>query len=303
MGFVDYTVQFMENHGHSFVFLIVDENLDVVKDDGTPLTVSGSVCVENIRKRLTPHLERRLFALIRSANDSSSDIALYRARAHGFLAKAPIKKGGALEALAPLWLQRFPPSEFEYSSERSSRPEKTICDGVSCSPLDIDQKLNEIDQLFEAEWSEANVHLIKDSMHEFKGDLLTLNASISIAPMVGLMDLIIATKSYATMFEKWHVLRGKVTDTLSTLEKNFKLPPNTIGIAIDDSQIQRKLLGRFFSNAGIPPGKIVVSFIDFYLQNNCFSLTIYRPPNSSWGNRRNSWIRKFCRPIRQRAYG
>ena len=255
MGFEDFTVQYMENHGDSFVFLIVDENLDVMRDDGTPLTISGSECVENIRKRLPKHLERRMLALIRSANDSSSDVALYKARAHGFLPKAPVKKGGVLEALAPQWLQRFPPDEFGYSSEIRSQVKMTNCDDVSCSPLDIDQKLNEIEQLFDTEWSEAKVHLIKDSMHELKGDLLTFNSNVNVASMVGLINLIITAHSYATMLEKWIVLRDKVKETLSTLEKNFKLPLNTFGIAIDDSQIQRKLLARFFSNAGIPTGE------------------------------------------------
>ena len=61
-----------------FVILLVDENLDIV-DEATNKhdTISGSQCVENIRRRLSPEIERRMFALIRSANDSSSDIAIY----------------------------------------------------------------------------------------------------------------------------------------------------------------------------------------------------------------------------------
>lgn len=57
---------------------LVDENLDIV-DEATNRhdTISGSQCVENIRRRLSPEIERRMFALIRSANDSSSDIAIY----------------------------------------------------------------------------------------------------------------------------------------------------------------------------------------------------------------------------------
>ena len=56
----------------------MDENLDIV-DEATNKhdTISGSQCVENIRRRLSPEIESRMFAMIRSANDSSSDIAIY----------------------------------------------------------------------------------------------------------------------------------------------------------------------------------------------------------------------------------
>jgi len=62
----------------SLLLYLVDENLDIV-DESTNKhdTISGSQCVENIRRRLAPGIERRMFALIRSANDSSSDIAIY----------------------------------------------------------------------------------------------------------------------------------------------------------------------------------------------------------------------------------
>jgi hypothetical protein len=92
MGFEDFVVNFMENHPEDFVFLLIDENLDVVNENSVRSTISGSLCVENIRKRLPAKLERRMFALVRSANDSSSDIAIYSTRAHGFLPKVSRSK-------------------------------------------------------------------------------------------------------------------------------------------------------------------------------------------------------------------
>ena len=141
MGFEDFVVQYMEDHKDDYVLLVVDENLDV--NDGSKLaTISGSVCVENIRKRLPSKLERRMLALILSANDSGSDVALYESRAHGFLRKASIKKGCALDELAPKWLNRFPPSEFDYFTESTETTD------VAASPLDIQQKIGEIERLF-----------------------------------------------------------------------------------------------------------------------------------------------------------
>ena len=104
MSFVDYVVNFMDEHMGDYILLIADENLDINDEAAKHVTISGSQLVENIRLRLLP--EQELVALIRSANDSISDVAIYNSRAHGFLPKAPIKKGNVLETLAPLWLAR-----------------------------------------------------------------------------------------------------------------------------------------------------------------------------------------------------
>ena len=106
MSFVDYVVNFMDEHMGHYILLIADENLDINDEAAKHVTISGSQLVENIRLRLLPEQEKRLVALIRSANDSISDVAIYNSRAHGFLPKAPIKKGNVLETLAPLWLAR-----------------------------------------------------------------------------------------------------------------------------------------------------------------------------------------------------
>jgi len=106
MSFVDYVVNFMDEHMGDYILLVADENLDINDEAAKHVTISGSQLVENIRLRLLPEQEKRLVALIRSANDSISDVAIYNSRAHGFLPKAPIKKGNVLETLAPLWLAR-----------------------------------------------------------------------------------------------------------------------------------------------------------------------------------------------------
>eukprot|EP00957_Ditylum_brightwellii_P180991 13788429-Ditylum_brightwellii.AAC.1 len=73
------------------------------------VTVSGSMCVEGIQRRLLPEQERRVCALIRSANDSSQDVAIYNSRAHRFLPKVLIQGDKVMETLAPFWERRFPP--------------------------------------------------------------------------------------------------------------------------------------------------------------------------------------------------
>jgi len=258
MGFEDFVVNFMENHTDDYVFLIADENLDVVNENDEPMTISGSMCVEKIRNRLSPRLERRMFSLIRSANDSSSDINIYSSRAHGFLPKAPIKRDTVVEMLAPLWLDRFPPSEFGESMGLSSSNKGKgsilgiASDDIACTPFDIAKKVEHIESLFESDVHITATHKIHDQMHELKGDLLTLDSEQSVMSIIGDINLILVARSPETIVDRWRSVRDTVNDMVNTLERKFRIPKNTYAIAIDDSKIQRKLLGKFFDFVGVP---------------------------------------------------
>ena len=74
VGFEDFAVKFIESHlNKDYIFMVVDENLDVENDGPSKHeAISGSLCVENIRRRLSPDAERRVLALVRSANDSTN---------------------------------------------------------------------------------------------------------------------------------------------------------------------------------------------------------------------------------------
>ena len=101
----------MRAHPDDYHLVIVDENLDIQLDNGARVTVSGSLAIVELRRTLSAeHLEGKLLAIVRSANDSSADVAFYRDRAHGSLAKMPLKQDMVLKTLAPLWLDRFHPT-------------------------------------------------------------------------------------------------------------------------------------------------------------------------------------------------
>ena len=87
--------------------VLVDENLDL--SDGMQKTISGSLSVQRLREELDEETESRMLVLIRSANDSATDVETYKARAHGFMQKEPIKKGEVLDSIQPWWDARFPP--------------------------------------------------------------------------------------------------------------------------------------------------------------------------------------------------
>lgn len=108
-GFNDWALNFIYNHPNDYFLFIVDENL-VIQDDefSKHVTISGSMSISNLRSKLLPDQEKRVLALIRSANDSARDIAIYNSRAHGYISKEPIRGSACLDAIAPHWIARFP---------------------------------------------------------------------------------------------------------------------------------------------------------------------------------------------------
>lgn len=71
---------------NGLLLVIVDENLDL--DSPSHETVSGSSAIKRALTLLGPDVERRMFALVRSGQDSHQDLELYHERAHGYLPKA-----------------------------------------------------------------------------------------------------------------------------------------------------------------------------------------------------------------------
>ncbi|EJK72240.1 hypothetical protein THAOC_06241, partial [Thalassiosira oceanica] len=264
MGFEDFVVNFIVSHPNDFVFMVMDDNLDVARTNasGNQITMSGSLCVENIRKRLPTQLEQRLFALIRSVNDSATDIATYESRAHGFLPEQIVKRDKVLDLLAPLWLARFPTALFGETCGLSSKstPEITS-NGVAHSTIvDITRRMTCIQSLFEKE-DPSELHLIHDQMLELKRDLLTLDANMSVTSRTSVIcniHLMMTAESTKTALERWSTVRQQVQGITDGMQKNFRLPPNTHGIAIDDSKIQRKLLSKLMEFIGITKDNITI---------------------------------------------
>ena len=116
-GFVDFFVKFVRDRPHDRIFLLADENLEF----GDGLIISGSECIKQIRSILTPNDERRILAVARSANDSPNDIAIYRARAHDYLPKVPLRAASVRETIAPIWEARFPDEGDNGSHDPPSR--------------------------------------------------------------------------------------------------------------------------------------------------------------------------------------
>jgi hypothetical protein len=100
----------LKDHPESKILVLVDENLDYGSTNTEQAKMSmmyGSLTMETILKDLTKEQEGRILTLVRSANDSAEDIAMYTKRTHGFIPKAPMHKQRVREIMAPFWTERF----------------------------------------------------------------------------------------------------------------------------------------------------------------------------------------------------
>lgn len=220
--FENSTRTFIENHPDDYILLVVDENLDVYEDlTSSAATISGSTLVSNIRQNLLPDDERRTLALIRSANDSADDVAIYNSRAHGCLPKSPIKPGKVLEGLAPHWLSRFPPCYTPSLSKlKYGIPEAMLSGALSGAENDelamatdyLKECITFISELMSLNEEEAlnnNWLIISEKLQLLKGDLLTLssnNHNLSIA--VDIINDMRGPKVPHNVTEKWEHLKS-----------------------------------------------------------------------------------------------
>jgi signal transduction histidine kinase len=113
MGLKDLIFEVLDKYPESNLVVLIDENLDygINSADGENVALSGSMIMQGILKEMTTEQEGRVLALVRSANDSTTDVAQYIERTHGFFPKAPMQKERVREIIAPLWAEKFMSSE------------------------------------------------------------------------------------------------------------------------------------------------------------------------------------------------
>jgi hypothetical protein len=212
-GFDAWAVNFIGDHPKDYFLMIIDENLDIQEEqDATrQITISGSRAISEMRSRLSVDQERRVLALIRSANDSASDVAIYNSRAHGFLPKAPIKKDSVREVLVPMWIKRFPgfqkmnstTSGVQVSSEElGSEVVITMTDIIPCIG-DIDKYASLPEDELLKKWS-----ILWEKLHALKGDLLIMQRQASIDEAIGMITRLRGPIPPDNLHEKWQNIRS-----------------------------------------------------------------------------------------------
>lgn len=198
----------------SKILLLVDENLDFGQFDKQgeeDVVLSGSKITQSILQSLTPLEESRILALVRSANDSSEDLAVYSARTHGYFPKSSVLRERVREILAPLWADRFffphkRRAESEDSVEHSSDGEDMLQDELRRQIERIDQLiLFASDDLAAQHWP-----FIWSALHSLKGDLMVLDCEQPVQAIAAQISALRGIEPPENLSETWAIIRDKL---------------------------------------------------------------------------------------------
>lgn len=205
--------------------VIVDENLELGEELSIRHeTLSGSKCIQQIRKALDPHEEARLLTLVRSANDSQNDLALYLSRAHGYIPKVPLRVLGVKATVYSLWKKRFPDNIEEHAAQRATDDEcrgltristlENLRDLTLISSAELMEELEQIDAICIRDQAELNMndrwHGLWDKLHQLKGDLKSANVDERYSEVIQDIETMRGDSAPVDFFEKWLHIRSKV---------------------------------------------------------------------------------------------
>ena len=218
-GFSTFLCDLVREHAKDTFLVIVDENLDIFKGEVYHSTVSGSKMVQQIIEELQEKDESRILALIRSEDDSSEDLSMYKRRAHGFLAKAPIKRDKILDIIHPLWTERFPSGD---GLLLEAIPEEHDCDeAILPSRADISNALEVIDALLETavgsrgdEAIAAYWPAIRAKLRSLKGDLKTMQANVRMNTVLDAINKLKGEEVPFELLERWTLIRSLIVSIM-----------------------------------------------------------------------------------------
>lgn len=232
-------VDLLKNHRKAKILVLIDENLDFGVNESEHVIISGSLVMKSILERLTPNQERRVFALVRSANDSAEDVALYLSRTHGFFPKvssfgataftalgfllthtrtiqqAPMQRERVREILAPLWAERFL-ANLSSASTKSVRSLDDIGLEDAVSREDLLFSLGAVDRLVhENEMDEKEWSHIWGSLHALKGDLMVIEESPLVDEALALIGTMKGDSMPEDFASQWTKVREVVLKAVS----------------------------------------------------------------------------------------
>jgi hypothetical protein len=217
IGFADFILGLVNSHPCDYFFLLVDENLEI-EDSGVSRTISGSESIKQIRAALDTEQELRMLALVRSANDSPKDLALYRSRAHGCMPKIPLRGTSVKETVYQFWNERFPSKSDESVKLEGETPITRIASTESIrdlnliAPVELLLEVEEIDSLCVRNPNNSpQFHPeLWDKLHRLKGDLKTVNVDGSFTLTIDLIDALRNETQPADFMDVWLKIRSDI---------------------------------------------------------------------------------------------
>jgi hypothetical protein len=212
LGFNDFLEETIRENPNDNFLVIVDENLDILEGGAHQKTVSGSSLVKLLRERLNPNDEKRMLALVRSANDSAEDVALYKSRAHGFLPKAPLQKDRILELIQPWWLERFPSDTLT----RGPLIEEDDPEGFHVSSADLMKSVEVVDALLLGDEASlaARWPAIREKIHALKGDIKTMKRNARVTTILEALEKLRGNALPDELVERWRLIRSLIVSIL-----------------------------------------------------------------------------------------
>jgi hypothetical protein len=199
----------------------MDENLEM---DDSQQTISGSECIKQIRTALDPEQEMRVLALVRSANDSPQDLALYRSRAHGCMPKGPPRGMSVRETVSQFWTERFPRKDGgdeggDYVQGSMSRID-SMANIRNLTLIPVVELLLEVEKFYslcvQNPYNYPQYHPeLWDKIHRLKGDLKTVNVDERFTPTINLIDSIRHGSQPSDFMTVWLRKRSDVVSFVS----------------------------------------------------------------------------------------
>jgi signal transduction histidine kinase len=211
-----YTIikQILEEHPTSKILCMVDENLDY----GEMACFSGSLVVKNILSKLSTEEEQRIFTLVRSANDSADDVALYLSRTHGFFPKTTMQRDRVKEILAPLWAERFfsgTANQKHFSSVLFQDDDEHVV-----TKMELLQSLDQVDSCIEqAQWCPVSWPRLWGALHSLKADMFVVEGHPKLSEAVAMIDSLRGKAKPEGFDQTWERIRNCVTEVADTLQR------------------------------------------------------------------------------------
>jgi len=213
LGFTNFLGNLVKENPSDKFLVIVDENLDILDGGMHQQTVSGSMCIKALREELDKSDEDRLLALVRSANDSSEDVMLYKERAHGFLPKAPIQKDKVLDLIEPWWNERFPNDSSARVRIDPNYDSEFLSFAISLEDLMETIELVD-DRISESTESEMELKKnwpgIREKLHILKGDLKTMKQTSLVRRILVHMEQLRGEKVPDDLSGRWTKIRNLI---------------------------------------------------------------------------------------------
>ena len=198
----------------------MDENLEVEED--LPIrheTLSGSKCIQHICKALDPCHEERVLAVVRSANDSKDDLAIYLSRAHGCIPKVPLDIFSVKETVYSIWNKRFPQKDGDSKQRADSELTRissleNLRDLTLITSAELFEELKQIDALCVRNHTDQDRndrwHSTWDKLHKLKGDLKSANLDGRYNEVIEMIETMRGENTPPDFLEKWLNVRSKV---------------------------------------------------------------------------------------------